>query len=148
MLLDTDILIDLLRGNKGAEDFLYALPEDSSHCCSAITVAEIHSGMREGERQRTTELIESLIVLPVTKEIAEIAGMFRREHKEDSDSIGAKRTGRKAIPPEAPRKLRGFELELDDCLIAATAAVKGLELATRNTRHYPMPGVRVKPAMY
>lgn len=76
MLLDTDILIDLLRGNKGAEDFLNALPEDSPHCCSAITVAEIYSRMREIERHRTTELIDSLVVLPETREIAEkIAGI-------------------------------------------------------------------------
>lgn len=148
MLLDTDILIDLLRGNNEARDFLHSLPEDSPHCCSAITVAEIHSGMREGERQKTTDLIDSLIVLPVTREIAEMAGTFRREHKEASKSTGTERPGGKAARRAAPGKLRGSELELDDCLIAATATVAGLELATGNTRHYPMPRVRIKPAMY
>jgi predicted nucleic acid-binding protein len=147
MLLDTDILVDLMRGKKEARDFLSSLPEDSPHCCSTITIAEIHSGMREGERQKTTELIESLIILPVTREIAEMAGKFRRQHNGASMSIPLKRQGRKVKSPEAPEKLKGFELELDDCLIAATAAVEGLELATRNKRHYPMPEVRVKPAL-
>jgi predicted nucleic acid-binding protein len=144
MLLDTDILIDLLRGNSGARDFLYSLPEDSPHCCSVITVAEIHSGMREAERQKTTELIESLVVLPVTREIAEMAGKFRRMHLEESP----KRARSNAVRSETQGKLRGVELELDDCLIAATAAIEGLELATRNRRHYPMPEVRLRSAGY
>lgn len=148
MLLDTDILIDFLRGKKEARDFLYSLPEDSLHCCSAITVAEIHSGMRESERQKTTELINSLAVLPVTGEIAEMAGKFKREYKGGAGSLPAKRRGMETERPGASQKLSGFELELDDCLIAASAVVEGLELATRNKRHYPMPEVRVKSVEY
>lgn len=148
MLLDTDILIDLLRGKKEAKDFLYSLPEDSLHCCSAITVAEIHSGMREGERQTTTKLIESLVVLPVTREIAEMAGKFKREYEGGAMSLQTNRH-HKGPQYEKPSKAsKRFELELDDCLIAATAVVEGLELATRNKRHYPMPAVRVKSVIY
>ncbi len=148
MLLDTDILIDLLRGKKEARDFLRSLPEDSVQCCSVITVAEIHSGMREGERQRTAELIDSLLVLPVTREIAETAGHFRRAYKGDTASPegdrarGTRRTSKANELPKLP------DLELDDCLIAATAAVEELELATRNRRHYPMPEVKVRSATY
>ena len=146
MLLDTDIIIDILRGKKEARAFLYSLPEDTLYCCSAITVAEIHSGMREGERQNTTELINSMVVLPVTREIAEVAGKFRQEYKDGA--IPVKPRGKDIQSPEASKKLRSFELELDDCLIAATAVVEGLELATRNKRHYPMPEVRVKSVGY
>ncbi len=148
MLLDSDILIDLLRGKKEARDFLYSLPADSLHCCSAITVAEIHSGMGENERQKTTELIESMVVLPVTREIAEMAGKFKREFKGGAMSAQTnfpEKGTRSRKPAEALKRL---ELELDDCLIAATAAVEGLELATRNKKHYPMPAVRVKPVIY
>lgn len=141
MLLDTDILIDLLRGNKHARDFLDSLPEDSPHCCSAITVAEIHSGMCEEERLRTTELIESLNVLPVTREIAELAGKFRREHRPAREATREKCLSLKNNPS-------GSELELNDYLIAATAVTSGLELAARNTRHYPMREIKIKPAGY
>jgi predicted nucleic acid-binding protein len=147
MLLDTDILIDLLRGNQHARDFVYSVAEDSPHCCSAITVGEIHSGMREAERARTTELIESLVVLPVTREIAEAAGKFRREYNKAERRTPARLPGVTANP-ETEAKPGGAELELDDCLIAATAAVEGLELATRNTRHYPMKEIRIRSAGY
>lgn len=148
MLLDTDILIDLLRGTKEARDFLFSLPADSLYFCSAITVAEIHSGMREGEIQKTTDLINSLVVLPVTREIAEMAGKFKRENKGGAMSQQKKRPGQEVEYSETSQKLGGFELELDDCLIAATAVFEGLELATRNKRPYPMPEVRLKSAGY
>ena len=67
MVIDTDILIDFLRGKLEARDFLFALPDDAMPCCSVITIAEIYAGMRESERERTQELINSLIALPVTR---------------------------------------------------------------------------------
>lgn len=147
MLFDTDILIDLLRGKQEARDFLYSLPVDTLHYCSAITVAEIHSGMREGERQKTAELIDSLVVLPVTKEIAEVAGKFRREYIDGGLSTGSKRRSVKSPHREAQEEAVS-ELDLGDCLIAATAAVEGLELATRNKRYYPMSEIKVRPVAY
>lgn len=41
---------------------------------SAITVAEIYAGMRVDEREKTGELINSLNIIEVTREIAEKAG--------------------------------------------------------------------------
>ena len=100
--------------------------------------------MRESEHQKTTELINSLTVLPLTREIAEMAGKFKRENKSVIAFQKAKLTGKEAGKSGIPQKLSGYELELDDCLIAATAAVEGLELATRNERHYPMTEIKVK----
>ena len=123
MLIDTDILIDFLRGKAEARNFLLALPDDATPCCSVITVAELHAGMRESERERTEELINGMVVLPVTQDVAELAGRFKREAK-------------------------GFGLELDDCLIAATAVTKAIKIATRNTKHYPMAQVELLAAGY
>jgi len=113
VLVDTDVLIDFLRGKEKAREFIVSLANDADIICSAITVAEIHAGMKEQERIKTQELLYSLTIIDVTREIAEKAGAYRRT-------------------------TRSHALELDDCLIAATAYHKKATLATSNAKHYPM----------
>jgi predicted nucleic acid-binding protein len=116
VLVDTDILIDFLRGRESARGFLSARLDDAVIYCSAITVAEIFAGMKEHEREKTVALIESLHILDVTREIAERSGTYKRDENRQS-------------------------LELDDCFIAATAFVIGAVLATGNGKHYPMKDI-------
>jgi predicted nucleic acid-binding protein len=116
VLIDTDILIDFLRGKERARNFLSRLLTETTFYCSAITVAEIYAGMREREREKTKELIDSLNVVDVTREIAEKAGQYKRDEK---------------------RQI----LELADCIIAATAFIQDAILATGNLRHYPMEDI-------
>lgn len=122
-LIDTDILIDFLRGKETAKKYLLKLSEDSPLYCSVITIAEIHADMRKSEERKTTVLLDSLFTIPVTEEIARIAGGLKREATSHS-------------------------LELDDCLIAATALVEKSVLATRNTKHYPMRNVNIETLEY
>jgi len=117
-LVDTDILINFLRGKRKAKEFLSSLLEESSICCSAITVAEIGAGMRSGEEDQTKALLDNIAVLDVTREVAEKAGHYKRS-------------------------TRGHSLELDDCLIAATAFAHKAVLATGNGKHYPMKDIAV-----
>ena len=56
-------------------------------------------------------------LLPVTRDIAEKAGQYKGGIKSHS-------------------------LELDDCLIAATAHLHKAVLATGNDRHYPMGDIK------
>lgn len=116
-LIDTDILINFLRGKETARAYLSALFEDSIIYISPITVAEIYAGMKEQEREKTTELLDSLDIFEITREIAEKAGNYKRDEKKQS-------------------------LELDDCLIAATAFITGVVLATGNGKHYPMQDIK------
>jgi predicted nucleic acid-binding protein len=116
VLLDSDVLIDLLRGRPATREFLLAATRESVPCCSAISVAEVHVGMRPDESDATSALLDGLVVLPVTRAVAELAGTFKRRDR--------RRT-----------------LELADCLIAATAALEGATLATGNLRDYPMPEI-------
>lgn len=118
VVVDTDILIQFLRGNEAAKRFLLSLAAEATPCCSAITVAEIHAGMRASEKQATQELLDSLIVLPITRRVAEVAGRLK----------------------QTTRQMR---LALDDCLIAATAVVEGAALATGNRRHYPFSSLTI-----
>jgi predicted nucleic acid-binding protein len=117
MLLDTDILINLLRGNEAARDFLADSLEEHELCCSVISVAEIWTGMRPHEEQSTRCLIDSLKIIEVNRAVAEKAGSFKGTTKSHA-------------------------LELDDCLLAATAACNGATLATGNGKHYPMNDIR------
>jgi len=116
LLLDTDILINLLRGNVAARDFIANNLDDDEVLCSVISVAEIWAGMLSHEELATRRLLESLRIVDVTFDIAIKSGSFKATTKSHS-------------------------LELDDCLIAATAFCTGATLATGNGKHYPMKDI-------
>lgn len=116
ILIDTDVLINFLRGKAEARDFLSSKIADFDFHCSAISVAEIYAGMKDHEREKTADLLDSLTITDVTREIAEKAGIYKRIIKTQS-------------------------LELDDCIIAATASVTKAILATGNAKHYPMKDI-------
>ncbi|MBI5192698.1 MAG: type II toxin-antitoxin system VapC family toxin [Nitrospirae bacterium] len=113
VLIDTDILINFLRGREKSKEFLSSVIDDAAVYCSAITIAEIFAGMKEHEREKTEELLDSLNILDVNRVIAEKAGRYKNSIKSQS-------------------------MELDDCIVAATAFAKQAVLATGNGKHYPM----------
>lgn len=117
IVLDTDILINFLRGREEARAFLSSLIDEATLYCSVITVAEIFAGMREHERKKTEELLDSFNLIEITKEIAEKAGTYKN-------------------------RIKSQTLELDDCLIAASAQSIGAILATENIKHYPMTDIK------
>ncbi len=113
VLVDTDVWIDFLRGHERAVAFVSALPEVVF--ISAVSVAELHVGVREGpERRALSQLIATLQVLEVTAEIAVHGGLLRRDWG------------------------RSHGVGLNDALIAATALSHATSLATLNLKHYPM----------
>ena len=113
MLVDTDVLIDYLRGVPEAIDFLERAVDAVS--ISAVTVAELYQGVREGEeRIKLATTLSALTVLPLTEEIAEKAGLYRREYGS------------------------GAGCGLANSMIGATANHHNLALVTLNKRHFPM----------
>ena len=118
LLLDTDVLIDYLRGNDNAIRFLENLQEQL--CVSVITVAELYAGIRNKKEQRVIEkFLSAFDVLPIDKGIAIKGGLFRKEYG-PSHGVG-----------------------LADALIASTAESRQARLATLNHRHFPMIEVLV-----
>ena len=112
-LLDTDILIDYLRGYTDAVLFVESSVAEA--CISAMNIAELYQGVRNGEEQaKLGKMISALTSLPITSEIAELGGLFSRDYR-PSHGCG-----------------------LADCLVAATADLHGLTLATLNAKHFPM----------
>jgi predicted nucleic acid-binding protein len=117
VLLDTSVVIDILRGEAPAIAFARALPEPPT--CSEITRVEVLRGVRSSERRATERLFAALRWVPVDEPIARRAGdlgrRFRRSHQ---------------------------GLATADLVIAATVEELGFELATLNVRHFPMiPGL-------
>jgi len=121
VILDTDVLIDFLRGRSVMRSFLDQLTVATIPCCSVISVAEIIAGMRPEESGTTADLLNGLVICDVTGPIAELAGRFKGRAK-------------------------GRQLGVADCLIAATAVMEGASVATGNVRDYPMPEVTVLAA--
>ncbi|MGB2682324.1 MAG: type II toxin-antitoxin system VapC family toxin [Candidatus Competibacter sp.] len=113
LLIDTDVIIDYLRGQVNAVDYIERLTNPL--LISVITVAELYSGVREGEERTALEtFLSAFELVTVSEEIAVKGGLHRRDYGK-SHKIG-----------------------LADALIAATAEIRGATLITLNTKHFPM----------
>lgn len=113
MLLDTCIVIDVLRGREAAVAFVNDLADRPA--LSAITATEFVAGVRGArERRRIERLLEVYTVCEIGLEIAALAGDYVRQY---GPSHG---------------------VDPIDALIAATAKTTDLELATLNLKRFPM----------
>jgi predicted nucleic acid-binding protein len=115
ILVDCDLLIAHLRGVAVARDWLVGARNDGPLAISAVSIVELIGGMRTVERREVWRLLASFRVEPATEMVARRAGDMMRRYRRSHNRIG-----------------------LGDYLIAATADVQGLELATLNVRHFPM----------
>lgn len=117
ILVDTDVLIAHLRGIAAARDWLIAARTAAGGplAASVVTATEILGGMRSPERTAVARLLATLRLQPVNEVVARRAGELMREYRRSHATIG-----------------------LGDYLVAATAKVQGLELATLNVKHFPM----------
>jgi predicted nucleic acid-binding protein len=112
MLIDTDVLIWYIRGNRKAFKALEAI---DGFRISVVTYIELVQGLRNKAELNTLKSFlqaKSITILHVTDSISATA-MFLVEQHHFSHS-----------------------LELADALIAATALDHGLPLLTGNVRHY------------
>jgi predicted nucleic acid-binding protein len=113
ILIDTDIVIDFLRGDRQA--VAYFKSSSDKICFSAITVAEIYSGIKGKREESEVERLFAIFpVFAVTKDIACEAGKFVNQYR-PSHSV-----------------------EIPDAIIAATCLLCDSELRTLNIKHYPM----------
>jgi predicted nucleic acid-binding protein len=124
-LVDSDVLIAHLRGASAARDWLIDARRSGPLAISVVSIAEIVGGMRSVERRDVWRLLASFRAEPTTEIIARRAGEMMRRYRFSHSGIG-----------------------LGDYLIAATADIKGLDLATLNVGHFPMfKGLRPPFAM-
>lgn len=115
ILVDSDVLIAHLRGVDLARRWLIQARGGGPLAVSVVSIIELVGGMRSVERREVWRLLGSMRAQPVTEVIARRAGELMRRYRRSHNGIG-----------------------LGDYVIAATAEVHGLELATLNVRHFPM----------
>ena len=116
ILVDTDVLIDFLRGYGPAVSFVNV--HSDRIVLSAIVIAELYAGARGAKDDPEQTVLENLLslfrVVPINNEITRLGGLYRRDY---GPSHG---------------------ISLPDALVAATAFLERAELKTLNVRHYPM----------
>jgi predicted nucleic acid-binding protein len=123
-LVDTNILSELSRPRPDPQVLAW-LGERTEIALSVVTVEEIHFGLLARPNARVMAWFKAFLkdycrVLPVTEEIARMAGEMRGGFR-----------------------ARGIARTQADMLIAATARVNRLKLATRNERDFTGCGIPV-----
>jgi predicted nucleic acid-binding protein len=113
MVVDTDVIVDYLRGQAAAVAYLDGSADEL--ILSTITVAELYAGVREGaERTALESFLTAFDIVSVDATIAAKGGLFRRDFGK-SHGVG-----------------------LADALIAATAELRSAKLVSLNAKHFPM----------
>ena len=118
-VIDTDVLIDLLRNVKKVVGFLAEIEEKGSLLSTTVINAfELYYGAHKSrEREQnllaTRKLLNRLILLPLGLTSAETAGRIYAELETKGQPIG-----------------------LRDALIGAIVLTKGFTIITRNVEHF------------
>jgi len=116
VVVDTSVLIDVLRGERRAVDALVsAFDRGEPVMGSVLSRTEVRAGMRKTERRRTERLLDQVDWVPVDTGIADSAGDLAATYL---------------------RTHRG--VDTTDYVIAATTMAVGGQLWTRNRKHFPM----------
>jgi len=119
-LLDTNILIDYLKGKPEATSLLnQCLKEGQVLTCSLITKVELLSGARPGEEQILRDFLDAFERISLDDQIAEGAGRYMSLYR------------------------RSHGINIADAIIAASALARGAVLYTLNDRHFPMDDLKV-----
>lgn len=113
IVLDTSVLIDVLRGDGAAVEFASSLEEAPT--CSEVSRVEVLRGLRTQERRPAERLFAALRWFPVDEAVARRAGELGRSFRASHRAIST-----------------------PDLVVAATAQLLDARLATGNVRDFPM----------
>ncbi len=118
-IIDTDILIDLLRNKKETVAFVTQMEEKRVLLSTTVINAfELYHGAHKSKNRRknllaTKKLLNKLFVFPLTPRSAQKAGRIY-----------------------ADLELKGQSIGLRDTFIGAIALTNGVSVTTRNTEHF------------
>jgi predicted nucleic acid-binding protein len=123
LLLDTTVLVDVLRRRRQRREFLADLAR-AGHTISTtvLNVAEVYAGMRVGEEPDAEALFVSLRLYELSGLSARLAGKLKNKWSR-----------------------KGRTLTLADTIVAAIAIENECQLLTDNQKHFPMNEIRLYP---
>lgn len=121
VLLDSTVLIDVLRGRPAADRLRGMRRQGDEPWTCAISIEEIWRGLLAGEEPAAQRLVRGLRCAPLGLAAGARAGRWRREFAR-----------------------RGVTLYQADCLIAAASSLIEARLATGNPSDFPMDEVTVE----
>lgn len=114
VVLDTNIIIDFLKGREPATSTFPALRKKYQLALTTISIYELSYGaITSNTLDVVRSLISSLHILPFDAEAAYLAAMLDRELSD-----------------------KGQRIEAADVFIAAIALSKSFPLITKNTKHF------------
>jgi len=132
LILDSSVLIAAERHRENLETLIERLRltlGDTESAISAITLIELTHGIyraktqadRHRRRAFTEDIVEGLIVHPVSLAIARLAGQI-----------------------EGEQAAKGISIAVEDLIIGATALHLGFDVATLNAKHFRLiPGLKI-----
>lgn len=116
LLLDTSVLIDVLRGHEGAVAFIHdAATREEELWSVTIVRTEVLAGMRPREQGPTMALLGALRWIDITVDLADAAGALARKYLRSHPGV-----------------------DVTDYLVAAAAQRLEARPCTVNFRHFPM----------
>jgi len=118
LIVDTDILIDLLRKKDYSVSLIKKLGEEIKLATSAINAFELYRGAYKSQNQE--------------KNLASVKGLLNSLHILNTDENSMEIAGR--ITADLERK--GNMMDVRDLLIASIALVYGYGVLTNNIRHF------------
>jgi predicted nucleic acid-binding protein len=123
-LIDTDWIVDWLKGTAAATTLLQSLATSGAFAISIISYGEVYEGIYCGTNPAAYEGVFRSFLRGVT-----VLPLSRATMQEFARTRGQLRQGGNLIPDA-------------DLLIAATALQRNLTLVTRNKRHFArVPGL-------
>jgi predicted nucleic acid-binding protein len=121
LLLDTDIVINLLRKREATVDCFVELQNSGTiFLLSPIVIAEIYAGAFKREHRQIEAFFSMCQPLVLNGEVGRVAGRYSNLYR---------------------KAFQGISLE--DYLLAATAYQERCPLWTGNRKHYPMTDIEI-----
>ena len=124
-LIDSDVIIWALRGQRETLELLKTLQSIGIPACSPVSIIEVKIGAKGREEKETKTFLDSLEVCPVDRQVADKASEYVIDYRK-----------------------KGVTLGIPDAIIAATCIIHGLTLVTYNAKHYPVAEIKFYPAAF